>query len=158
MKVTLGNLRWRRVKMLFVFLVCMGSSIAVIAVVHSDKLSGVFLLAGLCIYGVIVELPWIKSASFEIYVENRITEFNIQKKRKEYRIQKDRIRDVYLKEIRYGGKWLDVIGYRLIVVADRKYIFDSVPLEEETASGAEDIKKLLELFQEAVKDRGRQGV
>lgn len=96
-----------------------------------------------------MESSWIKGFSYEIYAEDRDTEIYIKKKKKEYVIKKAEIQNVLWKEIRYGGRWLETVGYRLVVIADRKYVFDSVVLDKDGFSGDQDLGKLLKLFQKS---------
>ena len=146
MKVMLGNLKWWRFKNLLVIFICMGGSLAVVRIVNNDNLSGAFLLAGLVVAAVISESSWINSTSCQAYAEDRGTEIYIKKKGKEYTTRKEEIKKVIWKEISYGGRWLDTIGYRLIVTADRKYVFDSVLIEEDADAAKNDLKKLYHLF------------
>ncbi len=130
MKFVLGDFKLWRIKKFIVLLMCMGISILVMFIISSDRLSSAFILAGLVLYAIIVDLSLIKRYAYTINVEDKDTEICIKKKKEEYFIKKVDIKGVTLKEIRYGGKWLDIIGYRLIIVADKKYIFDSVLLDE----------------------------
>lgn len=47
-------------------------------------------------------------------------------------IKFEEIKRIYYKEIRYGGKWLEPIGYRMVTETKmKKYYWDSVYKEEE---------------------------
>ena len=58
------------------------------------------------------------------------------------------MKEVLLKEIKYGGKWLDTIGYRLIIKADKKYIFDSVLMNENCNFKEGDFNQFVQLFKD----------
>ena len=79
-------------------------------------------------------------------MEDTDAEICIMEKKKIYTINKMEMKEVLLKEIKYGGKWLDTIGYRLIIIADKKYIFDSLLINENVSFKKSDFNKLLQLF------------
>ena len=116
--------------------------------IKSDRVSAIFILIGLILYAVIIDLPWVKSCTNEIYVEDRDTEICIMEKKKIYTINKMEMKEVLLKEIKYGGKWLDTIGYRLIIIADKKYIFDSVLMNENCNFKEGDFNQFVQLFKD----------
>ena len=122
MKIVLGNFKLWRIKKFLVFTICMWISISILFRAKSDRFSSIFILIGLVLYAIIIDLPWVKNCINEIYVEDTD------------------------EEIKYGGKWLDTIGYRLIIKADKKYIFDSLLINENVSFKKSDFNKLLQLF------------
>ena len=148
MKIVLGNFKLWRMKKFLIFTICIWSSILILFHIKSDRVSAIFILIGLILYAVIIDLPWVKSCTNEIYVEDRDTEICIMEKKKIYTIKKMEIKEVLLKEIKYGGKWLDTIGYRLIIIADKKYIFDSVLMNENCNFKEGDFNQFVQLFKD----------
>lgn len=148
MKIVLGNFKLWRMKKFLIFTICIWSSILILFRVKSDRVSAIFILIGLILYAVIIDLPWVKSCTNEIYVEDRDTEICIMEKKKIYTINKMEMKEVLLKEIKYGGKWLDTIGYRLIIIADKKYIFDSVLMNENCNFKEGDFNQFVQLFKD----------
>lgn len=148
MKIVLGNFKLWRMKKFLIFTICIWSSILILFRVKSDRVSVIFILIGLILYAVIIDLPWVKSCTNEIYVEDRDTEICIMEKKKIYTINKMEMKEVLLKEIKYGGKWLDTIGYRLIIIADKKYIFDSVLMNENCNFKEGDFNQFVQLFKD----------
>ncbi len=148
MKIVLGNFKLWRMKKFLIFTICIWSSILILFHIKSDRVSAIFILIGLILYAVIIDLPWVKSCTNEIYVEDRDTEICIMEKKKIYTINKMEMKEVLLKEIKYGGKWLDTIGYRLIIIADKKYIFDSVLMNENCNFKEGDFNQFVQLFKD----------
>lgn len=148
MKIVLGNFKLWRMKKFLIFTICIWSSILILFHIKSDRVSAIFILIGLILYAVIIDLPWVKSCTNEIYVEDRDTEICIMEKKKIYTINKMEMKEVLLKEIKYGGKWLDTIGYQLIIIADKKYIFDSVLMNENCNFKEGDFNQFVQLFKD----------
>ena len=148
MKIVLGNFKLWRMKKFLIFTICIWSSILILFHIKSDRVSAIFILIGLILYAVIIDLPWVKSCTNEIYVEDRDTVICIMEKKKIYTINKMEMKEVLLKEIKYGGKWLDTIGYRLIIIADKKYIFDSVLMNENCNFKEGDFNQFVQLFKD----------
>ena len=148
MKIVLGNFKLWRMKKFLIFTICIWSSILILFHIKSDRVSAIFILIGLILYAVIIDLPWVKSCTNEIYVEDRDTEICIMEKKKIYTINKMEMKEVLLKEIKYGGEWLDTIGYRLIIIADKKYIFDSVLMNENCNFKEGDFNQFVQLFKD----------
>ncbi len=143
MEIWMGNFWLWRLKKFIVFLLCMIS--AVIFTVIIDN--GIFILLGIIIYGVLIEafdVTFFKTKYLaNIYADDK--EIIIITKNKKLNIEVNRITDVIMKDIKYGGKWLDIIGYRLIIVTkEKKYFFDSTFIDE---SNYNDIFKLQEMIQ-----------
>lgn len=100
MKFVLGNFKLWRIKKFLVLLVCMGSSILAMFIINSDRLSSAFILAGLVLYAIIVDLPLIKQYSYTIYVEDKDTE-----------IYKEKERRIFYKKNRYQRNFIK--GYKI---------------------------------------------
>ena len=104
MKIVLGNFKLWRIKKFLVFTICMWISISILFRAKSDRFSSIFILIGLVLYAIIIDLPWVKNCINEIYVEDTDAEICIMEKKKIYTIKKMEIKEVLLKEIKYGGK------------------------------------------------------
>ena len=146
MKIVLGNFKWYRIKKILFFFICMGCSLAAIICINNNELNTGFLFTGLILYEVITNLPFIKNYHYEAYISDQGNIIDIKTVKKEYFIRKMDITDVVLKEIWYGGKWLVVIGYRLIVKADKKYTFDSVFLNKEKTQKKAEMEQMMQFF------------
>ena len=130
--IIMTNFRLWRMRKLLAFLLCMGSSILLIYMIGRDEWNTGFLCMGLLAYGIIEELPFMKMHRFPASVTETEEMICIKTNKKSYEICKKDIHTVRLEEMRYGGRWIDAIGYRLIVTTNHKYIFD-FPKEEETS-------------------------
>lgn len=108
MKFVLGNFKLWHIKKFIVLLVCMGSSILAMFIINSDRLSSAFILAGLVLYAIIVDLSLIKQYSYTIYVEDKDTDIYIKKKKEEYFIKKSRYRRNFIKGYKI---WRQVVRY-----------------------------------------------
>ena len=146
-----------RVKKISVFALCIGCAAAVMMAL--DLANGTMLLiAGLIAYDAMIHLPYVKNTFCEAVVQDQGDAFCIryapkgimQKmffgRGKETVIAKKEIRDVRIKEMWYGGRWFQRIGYRLIVKADQNYKFDSVFLGNEKTLGDCGLKELKRMF------------
>ena len=152
MKITLGNFRKWRIKKCLAFLFCMAVSVIAIVLINKTKLNTGILFSGLIFYDIIISLPFFKNNNYEAYISDQRNIINVKTDKIEFFIPKADIKDVLLKEVNYGGKWLDVIGYRLIITADRKYIFDSVFLNKEKDMDKikEEMGQLFTLFKSSI--------
>lgn len=157
MRITLGNFRYWRIKKISAFALCMGCAAAVMMAL--DLADGTMLLiVGLIAYDAMIHLPWVKHTFCEAVVQDwgdafcvrYVPKGMLQKmffgRGKETVIAKKEIRDVRIKEMWYGGRWLERIGYRLIVRADKNYRFDSVFLENGKTLEACDLKALWKML------------
>lgn len=91
----------------------------------NDKLATLFLVFGLLLFSMIIKLPFISDNSSVIHVLPKENEIQIKGLRKEINIKKGTIIRIETKDIYYGGKWLDIIGKRLVVhTMGKKYNFD----------------------------------
>lgn len=157
MRIVLGNFWYWRIKKIAVFALCMGCCIAAMLVWNLAN-GTVLLIGGLLAYDVIAHLPWVKNTFCEAVVQDCGDAFRIRYEPKraiqklffgrgrESVIAKKEIRDVRIKEMWYGGRWFQRIGYRLIVKADRNYVFDSVVLENEETLGDCGLMELKRMF------------
>ena len=112
------------------------------------------LIIGLITYDAMIHLPWVKNTFCEAVAQDRGDAFCVRYlpkgalqnmffgRGKEIVIAKEEIRDVRIKEMWYGGRWFERIGYRLIVRADKNYIFDSVFLGNKKTLEDCDLKAL----------------
>ena len=146
MKIVLGNFKWYRIKKILIFFICMGCSLAVIICINNNELNTGFLFTGLILYEVFTNLPFIKNYHYEAYISDQGNIIDIKTVKKEYFIRKMDITDVVLEEIWYAGKWSVVIGYRLIVLADKKYTFDSVFLNKEKTQKKAEMEQMMQFF------------
>ena len=140
-KLMLGSFFCWRMKKFLAFACCVGGCAGLAFAVKSDFL-GAALLCGIIAYDVLIHLPCVKRTCCEVMVRDDGDKLCIrylpkgwnQKLcfgwRREAVIRRDAIRDVRLKEIRYGGRWMGRIGYRMTVRAEKDYRFDSVLLQE----------------------------
>lgn len=163
-RIVLGSFCCWRVKKLLIFVLCMGGSAAAMVIWPGERMGTVYLIFGLIMYEIVVSAPGIKKTCCEAdvwvsgdtitvrYLPGGFWERMLFGRKGEISLVKSRIRDIYLKEIRYGGKWLDVIGYRLIVKEDRNYVFDSVLLAEGTAAKESGVWQLQRLL---IENRGK---
>ena len=62
MKIVLGNFKLWRMKKFLIFTICIWSSILILFHIKSDRVSAIFILIGLILYAVIIDLPWVKAA------------------------------------------------------------------------------------------------
>lgn len=145
-KVKLGNFTYWRIKKLIIFFVCMFCSALCIYYFHVETVNSLFLLGGLFLYGCVIQLSFVKNHFYEAEFLREEDKIKVRTTHKTYIIRRCDIREVQLKEIRYGGRWLDIIGYRLIVKANHNYIFDSVFLEEAISDEKQKMLKLKEIF------------
>lgn len=129
MKIYLGNFRLWRIRKFLLFSMCMLLS----GIIGLCVENCVWLFIGLVIYGVIIDvidLDVIKEVN--IYKEGPNL---VIKGSKTIEICLDEIDKIYITDIRYGGKRIDVIGYRMYVITKgKKYTFDSVPIQKDKVS------------------------
>lgn len=147
MKVILSDFKlWRR-KKISCFIICIfGALILAICTENKEKI-GVFVLISLIIYSCVIELPFVKK-NYVAHVENKEQDILITMNGKTVKIKKNEIEKVYMKEMRYGGRWLETIGQRLIVsTKQKKYYFDSAFIKENNNDNT-DIYKLYNLVKE----------
>ena len=109
-----------------------------------------YILYALILYGILIEFRWFKSVySWNLFVENnRIVLINGARV---IEICISEISCVNIKAVCYGGRKLDVIGYRLEVKTRKKiYYFDSTFIESND-DRYHDIEKLQSIILTAAK-------
>lgn len=146
MKIYLGNFKVWRIRKNLIFLFCMMIAFILKKCIESEYL----LLVGLILYGILIEIIDIKICTLT-YVYKEKDKIIIENNLKRVEIGIKEILKTYIKEIHYGGKWLDVIGYRLHVITKKQnYHFDSVYIEQDDFR-CRDIQKLEQFIKELQK-------
>lgn len=146
MKIRLGNFIFWRIKKVILFLGCMCFSLFFTFFFREEQLSTMFMIGGLLIYGCVIQISFVKKNIYEAEFFDEEDEIKVKIRHTIYIIKKNEIKEVQLKEVRYGGKWLETVGYRLIVRANRKYIFDSVFLEDNSLEEKQQMLNLKKIF------------
>lgn len=147
MKIVLSDFKMWRIKKIICFTICIIAAFILGFCTKNMEKIGVFLLTSLVVYGCMIEQPFMKK-NYIAYIENRGKNILVIINGKAVKIEKNEIQKVYMKEIRYGGKWLEPIGQRLIVCTDhKKYHFDSA-FRKENDNNSTDIYKLYEMMKE----------
>lgn len=150
MKITLRSIKYWRIKKFLIFLCCMGISLLGIILINNNSLNTGIILLGIVIYDAVTNSLLFRKLYYEVYIEDLGSIIYIKKDKKEFFISKDKIKEVYVKEIHYGGRWLDVIGYQLIVIADQKYTFESLFWEQENQQKKVEMERLAQSFQSLI--------
>lgn len=147
MKVILSNFKLWRLKKTFCLLMCISSSLFLaVSLKYTEKI-GVFIVISLVVYGYMIEQPFMKK-NYIASIEKNEQDISIIMNNKILKIEKDKIRKVYMKQISYGGRWLETVGNRLVVITDDKtYHFDSA-FKNKNNNDSEDIYKLYEMIME----------
>lgn len=148
MKIMLSDFKIWRIKKITSFIICMLGALIFGVCTENIERIGVFIVGSLIIYGCVIELPFVKK-NYSAYVEDKEYDIWVTMNGRTVKIKKDEIEKVYIKEIWYGGKWIETIGQRLIVSTKHKnYYFDSAFISENDSSNT-DIYKLYELVKES---------
>lgn len=150
MKTTLRSIKYWRIKKILIFLCCMGISLSGNILINNNSLNTGILILGIILYDAVTNSLLFRKLYNEVYIEDLGSIIYIKKDKKEFFISKDKIKEVYVKEIHYGGRWLDVIGYQLIVIADQKYTFESLFWEQENQQKKAEMERLAQSFQSLV--------
>lgn len=150
MKITLRSIKYWRIKKILIFLCCMGISLSGIILINNNSLNTGILILGIILYDAVTNSLLFRKLYNEVYIEDQGSIIYIKKDKKEFFISKDKIKEVYVKEIHYGGRWLDVIGYQLIVIADQKYTFESLFWEQENQQKKVEMERLAQSFQSLI--------
>lgn len=150
MKTTLRSIKYWRIKKILIFLCCMGISLSGIILINNNSLNTGILILGIILYDAVTNSLLFRKLYNEVYIEDLGSIIYIKKDKKEFFISKDKIKEVYVKEIHYGGRWLDVIGYQLIVIADQKYTFESLFWEQENQQKKAEMERLAQAFQSLI--------
>ena len=148
MKTTLRSIKYWRIKKFLIFLCCMGISLSGIILINNDSLNTGILISGIVLYDAVTNSRLLfRKLYYEVFIEDLGSIIYIRKDKKEFFIPKNKITDVYVKEIHYGGRWLEVIGYQLIVMADQKYTFESLFGEQESQQKKAEMERLAQTIQ-----------
>lgn len=143
MKILLGDFKIWRIKRVIAFLLVMTISILILKFLNIEnyKFNTAILIIFLFSIGLAIDSRIFRIEYITDYSENdRI--IYIHNKKIDYKINKDDIIEVYNKEVFYGGRWLKVIGFQLIIVCkNRTYIFDS-PYKENCIWEETDLYKI----------------
>lgn len=136
--------KWRA-KKFCLFCICILSAIMPGVLVKNGKMIGLLLIISLGVYGYIVQQPFF-NRDFTAVIETDRKNIYIKINKKVYKIERDKIEKVSIREVMYGGKWLEVIGYRLtICTTSGKCHFDSaLKMNPDDKSG--DIIKLYDIL------------
>lgn len=143
MKILLGDFKTWRIKRVIAFLLVMTISILILKFLNIEnyKFNTAIIIIFLFSIGLAIDSRIFRIEYITDYSENdRI--IYIHNKKIDYKINKDDIIEVYNKEVFYGGRWLKVIGFQLIIVCkNRTYIFDS-PYKENCIWEETDLYKI----------------
>lgn len=143
MKILLGDFKIWRIKRVMAFLLVMTIAILILKFLNIEnyKFNTAILIIFLFSIGLAIDSRIFRIEYITDYSENdRI--IYIHNKKIDYKINKDDIIEVYNKEVFYGGRWLKVIGFQLIIVCkNRTYIFDS-PYKENCIWEETDLYKI----------------
>lgn len=143
MKILLGDFKIWRIKRVMAFLLVMTIAILILKFLNIEnyKFNTAIIIIFLFSIGLAIDSRIFRIEYITDYSENdRI--IYIHNKKIDYKINKDDIIEVYNKEVFYGGRWLKVIGFQLIIVCkNRTYIFDS-PYKENCIWEETDLYKI----------------
>lgn len=143
MKILLGDFKIWRIKRVIAFLLVMTIAILILKFLNIEnyKFNTAIIIIFLFSIGLAIDSRIFRIEYITDYSENdRI--IYIHNKKIDYKINKDDIIEVYNKEVFYGGRWLKVIGFQLIIVCkNRTYIFDS-PYKENCIWEETDLYKI----------------
>lgn len=114
MIITLNNFGKWRAKKFCLFCICVLSAIILGALVKNGKMIGLLLIISLGVYSYIVQQPFF-NRDFTAVIETDRKNIYIKINKKVHKIERDKIEKVSIREVMYGGKWLEVIGYRLTI-------------------------------------------
>lgn len=136
--------KWRA-KKFCLFCICVLSAIMPGVLVKNGKMIGLLIIISLGVYGYIVQQPFF-NRDFTAVIETDRKNIYIKINKKVHKIERDKIEKVSIREVMYGGKWLEVIGYRLtICTTSGQCHFDSA-LKMNPDNKCEDIIKLYDLL------------
>ena len=154
MKILLGDFKIWRIKRVIAFLLVMTIAILILKFLNIEnyKFNTAILIIFLFSIGLAIDSRIFRIEYITDYSENdRI--IYIHNKKIDYKINKDDIIEVYNKEVFYGGRWLKVIGFQLIIVCkNRTYIFDS-PYKENCTWEETDLYKIENSMKKFIKNK-----
>ena len=128
MKILLGDFRKWRIKRFALISIVITLIIVILRISNNDSVKvNTFIIAIiLLIIGVIADSKLFRK-EYVTECEEKGNYVYIKNKKINKKINRKDISNIYYKEIAYGGRWLKVIGFRLIVECENdKYIFDSI--------------------------------
>jgi len=138
MTIKITNFRLWRIKKVLVLSCCLSLSLILLFVCKNDKLATLFIILGLLFYDFVVRQPFISDNSSVIHVLPGENEIIVKGLKKEICIKKENITKIETRDVYYGGKWLNVIGKRLIVYTEgKKYKFDFAICDDKELSEKE---------------------
>ena len=154
MKILLGDFKIWRIKRVIAFLLVMTIAILILKFLNIEnyKFNTAIIIIFLFSIGLAIDSRIFRIEYITDYSENdRI--IYIHNKKIDYKINKDDIIEVYNKEVFYGGRWLKVIGFQLIIVCkNRTYIFDS-PYKENCTWEETDLYKIENSIKKFIKNK-----
>lgn len=154
MKILLGDFKIWRIKRVIAFLLVMTIAILILKFLNIEnyKFNTAIIIIFLFSIGLAIDSRIFRIEYITDYSENdRI--IYIHNKKIDYKINKDDIIEVYNKEVFYGGRWLKVIGFQLIIVCkNRTYIFDS-PYKENCIWEETDLYKIENSIKKFIKNK-----
>lgn len=154
MKILLGDFKIWRIKRVIAFLLVMTIAILILKFLNIEnyKFNTAILIIFLFSIGLAIDSRIFRIEYITDYSENdRI--IYIHNKKIDYKINKDDIIEVYNKEVFYGGRWLKVIGFQLIIVCkNRTYSFDS-PYKENCIWEETDLYKIENSIKKFIKNK-----
>lgn len=154
MKILLGDFKIWRIKRVMAFLLVMTIAILILKFLNIEnyKFNTAIIIIFLFSIGLAIDSRIFRIEYITDYSENdRI--IYIHNKKIDYKINKDDIIEVYNKEVFYGGRWLKVIGFQLIIVCkNRTYIFDS-PYKENCIWEETDLYKIENSIKKFIKNK-----
>lgn len=101
MKTTLRSIKYWRIKKILIFLCCMGISLSGIILINNNSLNTGILILGIILYDAVTNSLLFRKLYNEVYIEDLGSIIYIKKDKKEFFISKDKIKEVYVKEIHY---------------------------------------------------------
>ncbi len=128
MKILLGDFKRWRIKRFALISIVITFIIVILRISNNDSVKvNTFIIAIiLLIIGVIADSKLFRK-EYVTECEEKGNYVYIKNKKINKKINRKDISNIYYKEIAYGGRWLKVIGFRLIVECENdKYIFDSI--------------------------------
>lgn len=128
MKILLGDFKEWRIKRFTLISIGIILVIAILRITNIKRVEiNTFIVAMvLIITGIIADSKFFRKG-YLTECEEKDNYIYIKNKKINKKISRKDISNIYYKEIVYGGKWLKVIGFRLIIECKNdKYTFDSI--------------------------------
>lgn len=128
MKILLGDFKEWRIKRFILISIVIILVIVILCIINISRVEvNTFIIAmTLIITGVIADSKLFRK-EYITECEEKDNYIYIKNKKINKKINRKDISNIYYKEIAYGGRWLKVIGFRLILECKNdKYMFDSI--------------------------------